>query len=117
MLFLLNDTVIEIDAPEAHLMQRWRAIGCGDPRQLRAQQAVTCAVERFASLKHANSEERTLGQFYIAALIVSKTGANSLILKPNAAGGYEPRLRDVPALVLETYMRGAANDRGVRQHA
>jgi len=117
MLFLLNDTVIEIDAPEAHLMQRWRAIGCGDPRQLRAQQAVAFAIERFISLKHANSEEQTLGQSDIAALIVAKTGANSLILKPNASGGYEPRLRDVPILVLETYLRGAANDYGARQHA
>lgn len=117
MLFLLNDTVIEIHAPEAHLMQRWRAIGCGDPRQLRAQQAVSFAVARFAKLKFADPDEQALGRSDIAALIVAKTGANSLILKPNAAGGYEPRLRDVPALVLETYLRGAANDRDVRQHA
>ena len=117
MLFLLNDTVIEIDAPEAHLMQRWRAIGCGDPRQLRAQQAVAFAVERFADLDAANLEEQDLVRLDIAALVIAKTGANSLILKPNAGGGYEPRLRDIPVLVLETYQRGAANDRGQRQHA
>jgi len=34
MLFLLNDKVIEVNAPEAHLLERWRTIGCGDPRQL-----------------------------------------------------------------------------------
>ena len=117
MLFLLNDTVIEIDAPEAHLMQRWRAIGCGDPRQLRAQQAVAFAVDRFADLDAANLDEQDLVRLDIAALVIAKTGANSLILKPNAGGEYEPRLRDIPVLVLETYQRGAANDRGQRQHA
>ena len=117
MLFLLNDTVIEIDAPEAHLMQRWRAIGCGDPRQLRAQQAVAFAIERYVGLHSSNLEDQMLGRADIAALIIAKTGANCPILKPNAAGGYEPRPRDVPALVLETYKSGAANDRGQRQHA
>lgn len=117
MLFLLNDTVIEIDAPEAHLMQRWRAIGCGDPRQLRAQQAVEAAVNHFAQLNTSDENEVCLGRIDIAALIIAKTGANSLILKPNAAGSFEPRLRDVPALVLETYLRGAANDRGRQRQA
>ncbi len=117
MLFLLNDTVIEIEMPETHLMQRRREIGCGDPRHLRAQQAVEFAVERFVSLRTAEADEALAGQKDIAALIIAKTGANSLILKPNAAGGYEPRLRDVPSLVLEAYQRGAANDRGQRRRA
>ena len=117
MLFLLNDTVIEIDAPEAHLMQRWRTIGCGDPRQLRAQQAIEVAIAHFVGLSTASPEEASLRKTDIAALVIAKTGANSLILKPNAAGGYEPRLRDVPPLVLETYLRGAANDGGERQRA
>lgn len=117
MLFLLNDKVIEIEMPETHLMQRRREIGCGDPRNLRAQQAVEFAVQRFVSLRRAGADEVLAGQKDIAALIIAKTGANSLILKPNAAGGFEPRLRDVPPLVLETYQRGAANDRGHRRSA
>lgn len=117
MLFLLNDTVIEIDAPEAHLMQRWRTIGCGDPRQLRAQQAIEVAIAQFVGLRGASAEDQLLSKTDIAALVIAKTGANSLILKPNAAGGYEPRLRDVPPLVLEAYQRGAANDRGERRRA
>jgi hypothetical protein len=117
MLFLLNDTVIELDAPEAHLLARWRDMGCGDPRQLRAQHAVAFAVDRFADLLSADEDMMQLGQRDIAALIIAKTGANSLILKPSANGNYEPRLRDVPALVLEAYQRGAANDRGERQRA
>ena len=43
MLFLLNDTVIEIDAPEARVLARWRDMGCGDPRKLRASDAVEFA--------------------------------------------------------------------------
>ena len=117
MLFLLNDTVIEIDAPEAHLMQRWRAIGCGDPRQLRAQQAIECAIDRYVALAKATPDDQMLGQFDIAALVIAKTGANSLILTPTASGDLEPRLRDVPPLVLEAYLRGAANDQDARHRA
>ena len=117
MLFLLNDTVIEIDSPEAHLMRRWRAMGCGDPRELRAQQAVEFAVQKFVQLQSASAEALSLGRADIAALVIARTGANSLLLKPNAAGGYEPRLRDVPPLVLETYRRGAANDGRQRKRA
>lgn len=114
MLFLLNDQVIEVKAPEAHLLQRWRDIGCGDPRQLRAQDAVKVATEQFASLPATNVDHDPVLLADIASLIIAKTGANSLILKPTASGGFEPRLRDIPPLVLETYLRGAANDRDER---
>ena len=117
MLFLLNDKVIEITAPEAHLMQRWREIGCGDPRLLRAQAAVEFAVKHFLAGQASASSDLLAVELDIAALIIAKTGANSLILKPTPAGAFEPRLRDVPNLVLETYQRGAANDRDVRAQA
>ena len=117
MLFLLNDKVIEITAPEAHLMQRWRDIGCGDPRVLRAQSAVEVAVKHFSSRTARSQADADMIEKDIAALIIAKTGANSLILKPNSAGGFEPRLRDIPHLVLETYLRGAANDRDERARA
>jgi hypothetical protein len=117
MLFLLNDKVIEVKAPEAHLLQRWREIGCGDPRQLRAQDAVEIATQKFSRLNPSSVDEMPDELNDIAALIIAKTGANSLILKPTPAGGYEPRLRDVPQLVLETYLRGAANDQDARARA
>ncbi len=107
MLFLLNDTIIEIGSPEAHLMQRWRHMGCGDPRQLRAQDAIEFARETISVIQKQSESLQTETAKDIAALIVAKTGANSLILKPTAGGSLEPRLRDVPAIVLETYQRGS----------
>ena len=117
MLFLLNDKVIEIHAPEAHLLERWRDLGCGDPRTLRAQDAVEFASEHFSNLARKPDTDQDLLAADIAALIIAKTGANCLILKPTPAGRFEPRLRDVPPLVLETYLRGAANDRDERARA
>lgn len=117
MLFLLNDKVIEVNAPEAHLLERWRTIGCGDPRQLRAQDAVEFVATQYQDLLLSPEAQDDVVLLDIAALIIAKTGANSLILKPTASGGVEPRLRDIPPLVLETYLRGAANDQGDRARA
>ena len=91
MLFLLNDQVIEITSPEAHLLQRWRDIGCGDARQLRAQDAVATATKIYTQLSLDEFQEADLYYLDIAALIIAKTGANILVLKPTADGGFEPR--------------------------
>lgn len=117
MLFLLNDKVIEVDMPEARVLGRWREMGCGDPRTLRARQAVDFVKTKFQTLSEHPIEvqDELLKDF--AALIVAKTGANSLIFKPTVSGDLEPRLRDVPAIVLETYRRGAANDQDKRIRA
>ena len=117
MLFLLNDKVIEIETPEARIMGRWREIGCGDPRQLRAHEAVEFVKTKFQSMTKAARAQNEDALKDLAALIVAKTGANSLILKPTASGDFEPRLKDVPAIVLETYLRGAANDQERRARA
>ncbi|MHA7858077.1 MAG: hypothetical protein ACX94D_08330 [Henriciella sp.] len=117
MLFLLNDKVIEVDAPEAHLLERWRTIGCGDPRLMRAHDAVEFVASRHQDLFAKSADQDDVLLLDIAALIIAKTGANSLILKPTPSGGVEPRLRDIPPLVLETYQRGAANDQDERVHA
>lgn len=112
MLFLLNDTIIEVAVPEMHVQQRWRDMGCGDPRRLRAQDAISFVQEQ---VTESQTSGRKLDDEHVrdlAALIITKTGANSLILKPTVGGTIEPRLRDLPALVLETYQRGAANEGG-----
>ena len=98
-------------------MGRWREIGCGDPRQLRAHEAVDFVKTKVQALPTPlpNDQDELLKD--LAALIVAKTGANSLILKPTASGDVEPWLKDVPSLVLETYLRGAANDQDKRARA
>ena len=110
MLFLLNHQIVEIASPEALLLERWRAMGCGDPRTLRAQQTIDFVTHRFAEISDLPEAEKLEHSRELAALIVAKTGANSLIFKPTASGGLEPRLQDLPQIVLQTYLRGAAND-------
>ncbi len=66
--------------------------------------------ERFLALMHTSETETEEAFVELAALIVAKTGANSLTFKPTASGALEPRLQDLPQLVLQTYLRGAAND-------
>ena len=75
-----------------------------------AQEAIDFAASYVGSLRDID-EDTALD---VAALIISKTGANNLTLKPTASGRLEPRLRDLPQMVLETYQRGAANDEAGR---
>lgn len=110
MLFLLNTTIVDVAVPEIHLSQRWRAIGCGEPSSLRAQDAISFVVNQMNIEREAGRQIDDVLAKDLAALIITKTGANSLIIKPVASGGVEPRLRNLPPLVLETYRRGADND-------
>lgn len=96
--------------PEMRLQQRWRDLGCKSPGEMRVQDAVEFVGDHVAQHVAAGYEMNADKLQDLAALIISKTGANSLILKPTVGGRLEPRLRDLPALVLETYQRGAAND-------
>lgn len=113
MLFLLNERIVEVAAPEVRLQQRWRELGCGDPHALRAQDAIEFVTRQVSEHVRAGYELCDDKAMDLAALIIAKTGANSLMLKPCASGELEPHLRDVPVMVLETYRRGADNDRGL----
>lgn len=117
MLFLLNHRVLEVETPEALLLERWRTMGCGDPRTMRAQQAIDFVTERFTEIMQLTDIDSDEAYTELAALIVAKTGANSLVFKPTASGRLEPRLQDLPQIVLQTYLRGAANDGGAVQKA
>lgn len=108
MLFLLNDHIVEIEIPEAHLHRRWRAIGCGNPHELRPQDAIEHVSHAMSEALRSGQTPNAMALQDYAALIMAKTGANSLILKPRADGSLEPRLQNVPNMVLETYQRGTA---------
>lgn len=110
MLFLLNSTIIDVPSPEIHLRSCWRRLGCGSPETMRAQDAISFVQSRIEDeLKTGAALDPEL-VLDLAALVVAKTGANSLTFKSTPSGKLEPRLQHVPRLVLETYWQGAAND-------
>lgn len=96
MLFLLNNQTVEIEAPELHLARYWKRIGCGEPTTLRASDAVDFAV----MVVNAHSDEgismdETVQQD-LAALLISKTGANAALFN----GSQTARLNVLPEAVL-----------------
>lgn len=103
MLFLFNDRVLDLDAPEARLMQRWRSLGCGDPRELMAREALDFV--RSVWRHHERERETLPGDLMLdlAALIVSKTGANAALMPTSLSGdgaGSELRLTVLPEPIL-----------------
>ncbi|MGC6499267.1 MAG: hypothetical protein ACON4C_03670 [Henriciella sp.] len=109
MLFLLNTTVVDVMVPEARLMSRWRQLGCGDPSDLQAADAldfVEQVMSRHLSTRQILDPDLAMD---LAALIITKTGANCMSFAPAQDGGFKARLRDLPSLVLETYRDGSLN--------
>ena len=101
MLFLLNTNIVEIDAPELHLARHWKRIGCGDPSALRASDAVDFAI---MVVQGHFSEGMELDQTTcadLAALIISKTGANAALF----TGSNEAKLNILPEPVLQGLQR------------
>ena len=109
MLFFLNDQIVDVAAPEIHVERRWKTIGCGYPHDLTASDVVDFVHSR---LDHARLTWRRLMNAEahdLAALVISRTGANSFMLKLHEDGTTQPMLQDVPATVLETFARGMAS--------
>ncbi|MEM5516929.1 hypothetical protein WNY37_08200 [Henriciella sp. AS95] len=112
MLFLLNDQIVDVEIPEMHLERRWRRIGCGRPHAFRAHDVVNFVHARLEQARffvHGVDHQEACD---LAALVIARTGANSLILRRSADGSTQPHLRIIPHQVLEVYARGAANDEG-----
>ncbi len=104
MLFLLNNQIIEIDAPELHLSRYWKRIGCGEPMSLRASDAVDFAVRVVNAHTSEGIDMEETVQQDLAALIVAKTGANAALFD----GSRTARLNILPEAVLA----GLATERG-----
>jgi len=100
MLFLLNDRIIDVDAPEARLARRWKTLGCGDPHSLMARDALEFSRAVIDSHKaEGMTMDADLSQD-LAALIISKTGANAALFLPSNLGSSEPRLTLLPEGIL-----------------
>lgn len=98
MLFLLNDQIIDVEAPEARLARRWKTLGCGDPRSLMARDALDFAKAVVDSHRKDDiaMDADLMGD--LASLIISKTGANAVLFLTSG----EPRLTLLPTNILAT---------------
>ncbi|MEL7127951.1 MAG: hypothetical protein AAGK23_00250 [Pseudomonadota bacterium] len=101
MLFLLNKTIVEIDAPELHLARSWKRIGCGDPVGLRASDAVDFAIMVVHGHTSEGLEIDEQTSIDLAALIIAKTGANAALFP----GQNNARLNVLPEAVLQGLQR------------
>lgn len=101
MLFLLNDRIIDVPAPEAHIHRRWRILGCGEPTRLLPDDAMQFAqsVVRQSYRECIELCDETVQD--LAALIITITGANAALIHANREDG-GPRLARLPEGILAT---------------
>lgn len=100
MLFLLNDVVTEIEAPEMRLLTR-RAVLGDDVLSLRPREAMERVRLKLQGV-HDRGEvpERALIED-LAALIISRTGANAALFPVHDGRVAEARLTILPESILE----------------
>ena len=96
MLFLLNSRIIEIDAPELHLSRYWKRLGCGEPSALLASDAVDFSVMVVNAHLNEGIELEPDVELDLAALLISKTGANAALFNGTNAA----KLNALPEAVL-----------------
>ncbi len=113
MLFLFNDVIVDVETPETHLARRWRALGCGDPLALRAREAIEFVQLVWQDHRQQGAELDADLAKDLASLIISKTGANAILLLDPAAARPEPRLTMIPETVLEALRNRPAQDASV----
>ncbi|MEL6258039.1 MAG: hypothetical protein AAFQ67_03150 [Pseudomonadota bacterium] len=100
MLFLFNDQVVELEAPEARLIGRWRSLGCGDPACLMAREALDFVSRVWADHVNGGFELENDTLLDLAALVVAKTGANAALFPATGRLDAEPRLTLLPEAIL-----------------
>ncbi|WP_084417816.1 hypothetical protein [Henriciella litoralis] len=110
MLFLLNNQIVDVAVPEMHLERRWQRIGCGRPHAFRAPDVVNFVHARLEQARFFLGGVGHQEACDLAALIISRTGANCFRLKRTGDGTCEPVLSNLPQAILELYAVGAAND-------
>lgn len=114
MLFLLNEFVTEIEAPELRLLKRGPSLGFEDIHSIRAREAIELARSRL-QVCHDRGAAPDMGLVDdLAALIIAKTGANAALFPVHEGRVSEPRLTILPESILEAVRarlaEGAAPD-------
>ena len=114
MLFLLNETVTEIEAPELRLLKRGPALGFEDIHAMRARDAIEFARARLQACHDRGTPPDAGLTADLAALIIAKTGANAALFPLHQGRVSEPRLTILPESILEAVRtrlaEGAAPD-------
>ncbi len=101
MLFLLNEYVTEIEAPELRLLKRGAILGFEDIHAMRAREAIELARSRLQACHDAGAEPDMGLVDDLAALIIAKTGANAALFPVHEGRVSEPRLTILPESILE----------------
>lgn len=100
VLFLLNDVVTEIEAPEMRLLVRGANLG-GDVQGLTPREAMNLVRTRLQAVHDRGAvPERALIDD-LAALIIAKTGANAALFPVHEGRVAEARLTILPEAILE----------------
>lgn len=111
MLFLLNDIVTEIEAPEMRLLIREAVFG-GDVQALRPREAMELARGRLQVLHDRGQVPDQTVVDDLAALIIAKTGANAALFPVHDGRVAEARLTILPEAILDAVRTRLAEGRG-----
>lgn len=114
MLFLMNEFVTEIEAPELRLLKRGPSLGFEDVHAMRAHEAIELARSRLQACYDQGAAPDPTLVADLAALIIAKTGANAALFPVHDGRVSEPRLTILPETILEAVRQrladGAAAD-------
>lgn len=114
MMFLLNETVTEIEAPELRLLKRGPVLGFEDIHAMRAREAIEFARARLQACHDRGIQPDAALTADLAALIIAKTGANAALFPVQDGRVSEPRLTILPESILEAvrvrFAEGVAPD-------
>lgn len=116
MLFLLNEYVTEVEAPELRLLKRGPVLGFEDAHSLRAREAIEFARGKLQSCHDIGEGPGEILIADLAALIIAKTGANAALFPVHDGRVSEPRLTILPESILEAVRARIAEggDAGIR---
>ncbi len=117
MLFLLNDRVTWIEAPEMHLLKRGALLGVEDLHAMRAREAIELARGKLQACQDSGIRPDDSLITDLAALIIAKTGANAALFPVHEGEVSEPRLTILPESILEAVRTRLAEggDAGIQQ--
>lgn len=116
MLFLLNDIVTEIDAPEMRLLKRSGVFGADVPA-LKPREAMDL-VRRWLQAVHdaGRVPDREMVDD-LACLIIAKTGANAALFPVHDGRVAEARLTILPEAILDAVRTRLAEGRSADMRA